>query len=145
MKSLISSDLNGILLPLEAIWQVHTSRQSSNGSEVAKWDEEFHCALVAASKNSEFARVHLEVTERIRIVRRLDFTKPSRITTTYREHASMLEALRRRAFGQAADQLATHIEVSRVEARELTLLKLQNARKDFPSHESFAGHSHASR
>ncbi len=42
--------------------------------KVAAWDEEFHCSLVAASKNTEFARVHLEVTERIRIVRRLDFT-----------------------------------------------------------------------
>jgi DNA-binding GntR family transcriptional regulator len=131
MKNVSLKDLNLILLPLEAIWQVSSSKQSSNISEVAKWDEDFHCALVSASSNREFARVHLEVTERIRIVRRLDFTKPSRITSTYQEHASMLQALRRRAFTEVTNQLATHIEISRIEARKITLLKLQNARKDF--------------
>jgi DNA-binding GntR family transcriptional regulator len=136
MKSLSLKDLNSILLPLEAIWQVSSSKRSSNISEVSKWDEDFHCGLVSASGNREFARVHLEVTERIRIVRRLDFTKPSRITSTYQEHASMLQALRKRAFTEVTNQLATHIEISRIEAREITLLKLQNARKDFSPHTS---------
>ena len=49
MKNLSLKDLNLILLPLEAIWQVRPSKRSSNVSEVAKWDEDFHCALVAAS------------------------------------------------------------------------------------------------
>jgi hypothetical protein len=43
----------------------------------------------------------------------------------------MLKALGRKAFGSVAEQLATHIEVSRIEARKLTLLKLQDARKNF--------------
>lgn len=136
MKNLSPEDLNAILLPLEARWQCRPSERSSNGLQVAAWDEEFHCVLVATSKNSEFARVHREATERIRIVRRLDFTQRSRIIATYQEHASMLVALRKRAYGEAADQLATHIEVSRVEARKLTLLKLQNARRSFPPHEA---------
>jgi DNA-binding GntR family transcriptional regulator len=134
MKSLSTKDLNSILVPLEAIWQVRPSDRSSNISVVAKFDEDFHCALVSASGNREFARVHLEVTERIRIVRRLDFTKASRITSTYEEHASMLEALRKRAFAEVTNQLARHIEISRNEAREITLLKLQNARKNFSPH-----------
>lgn len=144
MKNLNSKELDAILLPLEAIWQVRPTDRSSDVLQVAAWDEEFHCSLVAASKNGEFARVHMEVTERIRIVRRLDFTQRPRITATYQEHASMLEALRRRAFGAVAEQLATHIEVSRVEARKLTLLKLQNARRNFLPHETAARQPHAS-
>jgi DNA-binding GntR family transcriptional regulator len=131
MENLSQKELDLVLLPLEAIWQVNPSERSTNIAAVAKWDEGFHCALVAASGNREYARVHLEVTERIRIVRRLDFTKPARIVNTYQEHAAMLEALRKRAFTEVTNQLATHIEISRVEARQITLLKLQNARKDF--------------
>ena len=131
MEKLSPEELDLVLLPLEAIWQVSPSDRSTNIAAVAKWDEGFHCALVAASGNREYARVHLEVTDRIRIVRRLDFTKPARIASTYQEHALMLEAMRKRAFTEAINQLATHIEISRVEARQITLLKLQNARKDF--------------
>lgn len=141
MKNLSAEEFNMILLPLEARWQVPPPKRSSDGLQVAVWDEEFHCSLVASSKNTEFVRVHLEVSEKIRIVRRLDFTQRSRITATYQEHASMVEALRNRAFSKAADQLATHIEVSRVEARKLTLLKLQNARRSFSPLEVGVGHS----
>ena len=56
----------------------------------------------------------------------------------------MLQALRKRAFTEVTDQLATHIEVSRIEAREITLLKLQNARKNFSPHETAARQPHAS-
>jgi hypothetical protein len=55
------------------------------------WDEAFHCALVAAAGNAEVARVHRDVTERIRIIRRLDFTKQARIDATYDEHAKILK------------------------------------------------------
>ncbi len=133
MEKLSAEKMNWILLPLEARWKVDPARRSSDARQIASWDEEFHCSLVAASGNPEFVRVHAEVTDRIQIVRRLDFTQPSRIAATYQEHASMLDALRRGGFLEAADQLATHIECSRVEARKLTLLKLQHARREFVS------------
>jgi DNA-binding GntR family transcriptional regulator len=129
MKDLDSIELNDVLVPIEARWRVRPADRSSEVVEFAKWDEEFHCSLVAASKNSEFARVHLEVTEKIRFVRRLSFTEHSRITATYKEHSAILETLRNREFEAAADQLATHIEVSRAQNRKITLLKLQDARK----------------
>jgi DNA-binding GntR family transcriptional regulator len=129
MKDLDPIDLNDVLLPIEARWRVRPADRNNDALEVAKWDEEFHCSLVAASKNSEFARVHLEVTEKIRFVRRLSFTEHSRITATYKEHSTILETLRNREFEAAADQLATHIEVSRAQNRKITLLKLQDARK----------------
>ncbi len=129
MKELDSTELNEVLMPIEARWRVRPADRSNEAAEFAKWDEEFHCSLVAASKNSEFARVHLEVTEKIRFVRRLSFTEHARITATYKEHSAILETLRHREFEAAADQLAIHIEVSRAQNRKITLLKLQDARK----------------
>jgi DNA-binding GntR family transcriptional regulator len=131
MRNLTLEEREALLHPLEVRWQVRPSLRNSNGIEVAHWDEEFHCSLVAASKNSEFARTHMEVTEKIRIVRRLDFTERSRITATYEEHASMLRALRQQAYEAAAEQLETHIQISRDEARKITLLRLQAARRSF--------------
>jgi DNA-binding GntR family transcriptional regulator len=129
MKDLDTTVLNDTLAPLEAIWRVRPAGRCREGLTVAKWDEEFHCSLVAASRNSEFVRVHMEVTEKIRFVRRLDFTEQSRITVTYKEHSAILELLRRRQMETAADQLAAHIESSRAQARKITLLRLQDARK----------------
>ena len=128
LKDLSPSELDDVLTPLEARWRVPASQRGKEPFEVAIWDEEFHCSLVAASRNSEYARVHLEVTENIRIVRRLDFTEHARITATYREHCSILESLRQGDFESVAEQLAVHIETSRKKARQITLLRLQNAR-----------------
>src|SRR5579872_2423353 len=105
LANLSEEQLNASLAPLEARWLVSPKKRGTNAAEVAAWDEDFHCSLVAAANNKEFIRVHWDVTERIRIVRRLDFTKPARIRATYEEHCSILRALRRRAFQDAADQL----------------------------------------
>jgi DNA-binding GntR family transcriptional regulator len=125
--------LSSALAPLEDRWLVSPKKRSTNAAEVASWDEDFHCGLVVASDNVEFTRVHRDVTERIRIVRRLDFTKPARIRATYEEHSSILRALRQRAFKDASDQLALHIECSQAEARKITLYRLQSARQSLGS------------
>lgn len=129
LESLSIEQLNTALAPLEARWLVPPRKRSANAAEVAAWDETFHCNLVAAANNAEFVRVHWDVTERIRIVRRLDFTKAARIRATYEEHSSILRALRRRAFEDAANQLSVHIACSQSEARKITLYKLQSARQ----------------
>jgi DNA-binding GntR family transcriptional regulator len=121
--------LNNDLAPLEARWLVPPRKRSGDVAEVAAWDEDFHCRLVSAADNAEFIRVHWDVTERIRIVRRLDFTKPARIRATYEEHSSILRALRQRCFEDAAEQLRVHIELSQVAARKITLYRLQSARQ----------------
>jgi DNA-binding GntR family transcriptional regulator len=130
MKKLGPETLKKVLAPLDAIWQVPISKRCKDANIVSKLDEQFHCGLVAAAGNSEFARVHLEVTEKIRIMRRLDFTLSTRIVATYDDHGSMLKALHDGAFKSVEDLLATHIEVSRLQARAVTLLRLQTARKD---------------
>lgn len=115
---------------LAAIWLVPATQRSDDTVRVAQWDEDFHCALVAAAGNAEMARVHREVTERIRIIRRLDFTKQPRIDATYDEHAKILRAVQRKRGDQAAMLLRAHIETSQAEVRKITLHQVHLARKN---------------
>jgi DNA-binding GntR family transcriptional regulator len=97
--------------------------------DVARWDEEFHCALMVAAGNAEMARVHRDVTDRIRIIRRLDFTKQARIDATYDEHSKILKAIQRKRGDQAAMLLRAHIETSQAEVRKITLHQVHLARQ----------------
>ena len=118
-----------LLDKLAAIWLVPLAERSSDTVQVGKWDEEFHCALVAAAGNAEMARVHRDVTERIRIIRRLDFTKQARIDATYDEHAKILKAIQRKRGDQASLLLRAHIETSQAEVRKITLHQVHLARQ----------------
>lgn len=113
---------------LAAIWLVKQEFRSSDMEQVSRWDEAFHCALVAAAGNAEMARVHRDVTDRIRIIRRLDFTKQPRIDATYEEHAKILKAIQRKRGEEAAMLLRAHIETSQVEVRKITLHQVHQAR-----------------
>ncbi len=110
-----------LLDALTAIWLVAPQDRSNDTMQVSQWDEAFHCALVEAAGNLEIARVHKEVTDRIRIIRRLDFTKQARIDATYEEHAKILKAIQRKRSDQASLLLRTHIETSQAEVRKITL------------------------
>ena len=90
-------------------------------AQVGAHDEQFHATLVRAAGNAEMARVHWDVTERIRIIRRLDFTRADRIEATYAEHAKILRAVIQRKADQAQLLLKTHIEQSKAEVRKITL------------------------
>jgi DNA-binding FadR family transcriptional regulator len=87
---------------------------------------------VIATANPELARIHREIADRIRIVRRLEFTMPDRIAKTYAEHAQILRAIVRRKLDQALMLLRTHIELARGEVRKITLHKLALARDAAP-------------
>ena len=118
-----------MLAQLIAIWLVPVAERSADMVQVAAWDEAFHCALVAAAGNAEMARVHRDVTERIRIIRRLDFTKQARIDATYEEHAKILKAVQRKRGDQAAMLLRAHIATSQAEVRKITLHQVHLARQ----------------
>jgi DNA-binding GntR family transcriptional regulator len=113
---------------LAAIWLVSQDLRSSEMAQVSRWDEAFHCALVAAAGNAEMARVHSDVTDRIRVIRRLDFTKQPRIDATYDEHAKILKAIQRKRGDQAAMLLRAHIKTSQAEVRKITLHQVHQAR-----------------
>ncbi len=118
---------------LAGIWLVPAAQRSADAAQVSQWDEEFHCALVAAAGNAEMTRVHRDVTDRIRIIRRLDFTQQPRIDATYDEHAKILQALLRNHGDRAALLLRAHIETSQAEVRKITLHQVHMARQDVVS------------
>lgn len=120
---------HALLDELMAIWLVPEAQRSTDAVQVSQWDEAFHCALVAAAGNAEMARVHRDVTERIRIIRRLDFTKQARIEATYDEHAKILKAIQHKRGDQAAMLLRAHIETSQAEVRKITLHQVHLARQ----------------
>lgn len=100
----------------------------ADGKAVSLQDEAFHMAIVAAAGNGEMAAIHAELTEKIRIIRRLDFTREDRIAATYQEHAHILLAVLRQQSEEARRILTAHIAVSKAEVRKITLHRLQQAR-----------------
>ena len=117
------------LAALAEVWLVPPAERLDDGALVGRLDEQFHAQLVQGSGNREMARLHRELTERIRIIRRLDFTKPARIEATYDEHARILRALTRRRADEAQRLLRAHIEQSKLEVRHITLDMLYRARR----------------
>lgn len=113
---------------LAATWQVPPAERLTDGNQVADLDEAFHRAIVCAAGNPEAAAVHQQVTDRIRIIRRLDFAYGERIALTYEEHANILAALVACDGTRAVELLTDHIEEGRVEVSRLTTERLEQAR-----------------
>ncbi len=115
------------LRTLIAIWNPDHPSERAVGSTVRALDESFHCDLVAAAGNREMTRIHREITDRLRIIRRLDFTRDDRVDATYVEHAQILDALRTGHASEAADRLTTHIRISQKAVREITMERIREA------------------
>jgi DNA-binding GntR family transcriptional regulator len=114
---------------LAATWLTPHHLRSTEGELVCEWDEHFHCSLVQATGNAEMYRVHRDITERIRVIRKLDFTRHPRIEATYEEHAQILRAILSRRAAQSRLLLKAHIESSQLEVRKITLHQLQTAQR----------------
>ncbi|CAG9180758.1 GntR family transcriptional regulator [Cupriavidus pampae] len=113
---------------LDAIWRVPVAERLDDGQRVSELDEAFHLAIVHAAGNPEAAAVHQQVTDRIRIIRRLDFAFGTRISLTYDEHGAILAALSTRDAPRAVALLSAHIEDGRAEVSRLTTERLEQAR-----------------
>lgn len=114
---------------LKALWLVPVDERLVDPRDVGALDERFHATLVSAAGNAEIARVHQDATERIRIVRRLDFTRADRIEATYLEHAKILRAIIQRKLEVAQRLLKSHIEQSKIEVRKISLHAMHQARQ----------------
>lgn len=114
------------LVPLLAFWC--EAPRMAPGKALSRQDEAFHTALVRATGNSEMARVHVELTEKMRIIRHLDFTREDRVEATYSEHALVLQAISQQQTEEAQRILTAHISQSKAEVRKITLHRLQQAR-----------------
>lgn len=130
-----TSQVRSMLDALAAVWAKPATEQMSDGREAAALDEAFHQALVEATGNAELASAMRNVTDRIRIVRRLDFVYGDCIAQTYAEHAAILRAIREARTDDALALLRDHIRTSRTEVSKLTLHRLQGARTSVaPAH-----------
>ena len=114
---------------LQQVWLVPPQDRLTHGPTVCSLDERFHGQLVEAAGNAEMARIHHDVTERLRIVRRIDFTQGPRIEATYVEHGEILRNILQRRADQAQLLLKAHIEASKAEVRKITLHMLFEARQ----------------
>jgi DNA-binding GntR family transcriptional regulator len=113
---------------LARAWQVPVKERLQDPRNVGELDESFHSQIVEFTGNGEMARTYREITERMRIIRRLDFHMSERIAATYDEHATILAAVRKRRADEAQRLLRAHIEQSRIEVRKITLGMLYQAR-----------------
>jgi len=123
-----STEAPPALEQLKATWLVPAAERLADGAQVGALDEQFHATLVRSAGNDEITRVHWDVTERIRVIRRLDFTRADRVEATYSEHAKILKNVIQRKADQATMLLRTHIEQSKAEVRKITLATLHDAR-----------------
>jgi DNA-binding GntR family transcriptional regulator len=117
------------LKALNDVWLAPAAERITDGDAVGELDEAFHATLVEGGGNREMMRVHGEITDRIRIIRRLDFTKSARVDATYDEHARILRAITRRRADEAQRLLRAHIEQSKLEVRHITLDTLYRLRR----------------
>ena len=127
VRKLCSAEPHELLATLKKAWLVPAKQRLTDWIAVAQLDEAFHASLVEAAGNPELARIHADVTERIRIVRRLDFTQAERIQYTYEEHAAILRAILARKPQQATFLLRSHIEQSKLEVRKISIHRLHMA------------------
>lgn len=128
VQKLCSMDPQPDLGELKKFWLSKPEQRSKDEQEVCRADEHFHCALVAATGNREMARIHMDLTERLRIIRRIDFTQSSRIDATYEEHGQILRAILARRSDRACTLIKAHIEASKAEVRKITLHKIHETR-----------------
>lgn len=113
---------------LEAVWRVPQAEHAGDAQIVCDMDETFHQQLVTAVGNPEMARIHRDISERIRIIRRLDFTRQERIASTYEEHAAILRHIGSGRLEEACMLLRAHIDASKAVVRQITLHRLHSAR-----------------
>ena len=114
---------------LVKIWLCKASDRIQDGEQVGLLDENFHHQLVRIAGDHEMLRMHQEISERIRIVRRLDFTKSNRIQETYEEHAKILKAILDRRGAEAKRLLTSHIDQSKIEVRKITLAAMHEVKE----------------
>lgn len=124
VRRLCTMDPAPDLSELCAFWRVPKRLRTSDGKIVAREDEKLHSALVSLAGNREMLRTHRDLTERIRIIRRLDFIEPARIRSAFEEHDKILAALLARKAGSAEMLIRAHIGASRAEIRHITLHRL---------------------
>jgi DNA-binding GntR family transcriptional regulator len=109
---------------------VGRAQRIADGHRLVELDEALHHALVAAAGNDELTATMQRVTDRIRVVRRLDLVHGDGIAETYDEHAAILDAVRRGDSALSVELVSRHIGGSQASVNGLTLQRLRAVRTD---------------
>ena len=117
-----------LMANLKAAWCIAPQQRLQDGRALAALDEAFHQTLVQATGNLEMSGAFARLTDRIRIVRRLDFIYGDCVATTYEEHAAILTQIMARQTDEACRLMALHIEGSHAEVNQITLHSMHRAR-----------------
>ncbi|WP_445115722.1 GntR family transcriptional regulator [Acinetobacter sp. WZC-1] len=112
------------LIQLKNIWCIEPDHYLRDLKTLSQQDEDFHCTLVNALGNREMSKIHQEISEKIRIIRRLDFSRDDRVDATYTEHQQILEFIFAQHSHAALQAIETHIRHSRDEVKKITLQML---------------------
>ncbi len=116
-----------------AVWKKNVSTGEPGDAErIANLDEAFHIKLAEGGGNRLLVKMLRDINNRIRIVRRLDFTDQERIAKTYEEHYCILQALLRRDLESAKNAMIEHIKKSEDFTKKLTMINLgMNKNRNF--------------
>ena len=106
---------------LARLWCADKAGRRLDSDFVAENDEKFHLAIVGLAGSTSMLRTFSEITDRIRIIRRVDFVSERRIDETYDEHCEIVRALSAGDFDEAEALVRSHIEKSREEIRKITV------------------------
>lgn len=106
---------------LAELWCAVKGARRLEADFVAERDEEFHLAIVGLANNTSMLRTFAEITDRIRIIRRVDFVSERRIEATYDEHCRIVRTLIAGESAEAEALIRRHIELSREEIRKITV------------------------
>lgn len=82
-------------------------------------DETFHRLVAEAGANRGLVALLQRIDERLRIIRRIDYTRPERATLTRAEHLEILQLIQARRAAAAADRMEQHILSSKESVRAL--------------------------
>ena len=91
-------------------------------------DESFHIALALAGGNGILVKYLRDINDHIRVIRRVDFNDPERISRTFHEHYQILQAILNRDVAKARILIRRHIQRSEEFAKTLTLTQLARKR-----------------
>jgi DNA-binding GntR family transcriptional regulator len=125
-----SAELHLLLDALDRVWKVGRAQRIEDGATLVGLDERLHHALVSAAGNHELSATMQRVTDRIRVVRRLDLVHGDGIGETYDEHVTILDAIRTGDTAASVALLSRHIGGSQSSVRGLMMQRLFAARTE---------------
>ncbi len=109
------------LQQLKQLWLVEPEAYNSNIQELLRQSEDFHCALVRAAGNVEMAKIHHEISEKIRIVLSLGAMREFDIQHAYEDHGVILQCILNRDVEGAIHLAEHHVLHSIEDVKNITL------------------------